>query len=567
MARLVRALSRALPPAVLPAAAVALLAVSAAASPFGINAHIPPPVVVDEVAAAGIGWVRIDFMWSLVEAERDVYRWEVYDALLDRLEASGLRPYATLQATPAWATAGPEFSGVPRDPGDWQEFVYLAAARYRGRIPAWGIWNEPNLPRFWSGTRRQYIDTILLPGARAVRAADPGALVGGPDLAHLSSADWDSWLRQVIAEAGSVLDVVAHHVYPGGGGASDVFEELHDRPSWQPYRTTVREVLQASGWWGRPFWLTETGVESGRVGWTPQADFYEEIVSDWYGPNPRARWMDRVFFYQIHDPPAPDTSSFGILGAWPDLERKNAYFAYANATATTPFVDGEVIALDAPAYVLPGAVAEIRVTVRNTGTESWRGAAGYRLDVVSDRVAWDVLEHLLPTDFEVPPGAVAQALIPVQAPWIALPSVATATVRARMVAGDGRRFGDPITAVITATQHRPAQVLRQPRGGTVPEGRTAVLSLEVASDTPADYQWRRNSVVLVDGDRVRGSRSPRLELSDLDPSLAGDFDCVVGNAAGPVVSEVARVRLGTPAPRRPSAPVAPAAARGAPAAR
>ncbi|MCU0233297.1 MAG: hypothetical protein MUE90_04605, partial [Thermoanaerobaculales bacterium] len=138
MARLVRALSRALPPAVLPAAAVALLAVSAAASPFGINAHIPPPVVVDEVAAAGIGWVRIDFMWSLVEAERDVYRWEVYDALLDRLEASGLRPYATLQATPAWATAGPEFSGVPRDPGDWQEFVYLAAARYRGRIPAWG---------------------------------------------------------------------------------------------------------------------------------------------------------------------------------------------------------------------------------------------------------------------------------------------------------------------------------------------------------------------------------------------------------------------------------------------
>jgi hypothetical protein len=560
-------LSRAFAPAALLAAAVGLPAPPGAASPFGVNAHIPPQPVVDEVAAAGIGWARIDFVWALVEPQRDVYRWEVYDELLDRLEASGIRPYATLQGTPAWATAGLELSGVPRDPGDWQEFVYLAAARYRGRIPAWGLWNEPNLPRFWAGTRRQYIDIILLPGARAVRAADPGALVGGPDLAHLSSADWDSWLRQVIAEAGSVLDVVAHHVYPGSGGASDVFEELHDRPSWQPYRTTVREVLQSTGWWGRPFWLTETGVESGRVGWTPQAEFYEQIVRDWYGPSPRARWMDRVFFYQIHDPPAPDTSTFGILGSWPDLQRKNSYFAYANAIATTPFVDGAVIGLDAPAFVLPGAVAEIRVTVRNTGTESWRGEAGYRLEVVCDRAAWQVLDHLLPTEFEVPPGAVASAVIPVQAPWLALPSVATVTVRARMVADDGRRFGDPITAVITATIERPPGISRQPKGGIVPQGRAAVLSIEAASATPLVYQWRRNSVVLVDGDRVRGSRSPRLELSDLDPSLAGDFDCVVGNGAGQVVSDIARVSLGTPAPRRPSAAVAPAATGAAPAAR
>ncbi len=537
------------------------------ASPFGVNAHIPPQLVVDEVAAAGIGWVRIDFMWSLVEPERDVYRWEVYDALLDRLEASGLRPYATLQATPAWATAGPEFSGVPRDPGDWQEFVYLAAARYRGRIPAWGLWNEPNLRRFWAGTRRQYIDTILLPGARAVRAADPGALVGGPDLAHLSSADWDGWLRQVIAEAGSVLDVVAHHVYPGSGGASDVFEELHDRPSWQPYRTTVREVLQATGWWGRPFWLTETGVESGRAGWTPQAEFYEQIVRDWLGPSPRARWMERVFFYQIHDPPAPDTSTFGILGSWPDLERKSAYFAYANAIASTPFVDGEVLAVDGPRFVAPGTIAEVIVTVRNTGTESWRGDAGYRLEVGTNLAAWQVLSYLLPTDFEVPPGATAQAVIPIQAPWIVTSGTATVTARGRMVAGDGRRFGDPITAVITATLHQPARVLRQPRSGTVAGGRSAVLTVEVASDSPTGYQWRRNSVELADGDRVRGSRSPRLELEDLDPSLAGDFDCVVSNAAGPVVSGVARISLGTPAPLRYSAAVAPASARSAAAAR
>ncbi|HSO24337.1 MAG TPA: beta-galactosidase [Chondromyces sp.] len=542
--------------------AAALAAAPAAASPFGINAHVPPQVVIDEVAAAGISWVRIDFMWSLVEAEPDVYDWQVYDSLIERLEAQGIRAYATLQATPAWATDGREFSGVPRDPAQWQEFVYLAADRYRGRIPAWGMWNEPNLPRFWDGSRREYLDTILLPGARAVRAADPGALVCGPDLAHLSSADWDRWLREVIAEAGELLDVVTHHVYPGGGGTGDVFEALHDPPFWEAYRPSVRQVLQDSGWWGRPFWLTETGVESGRAGVTGQALFYDGIVDDWFGPDPRARWLDRVFFYQIHDPPAPDASTFGILTAWPEIGRKNAYYAYANAIAATSFVDGEVLAIDAPAFVAPGQVVEIIATLRNTGTETWRGDAGYHLEVETGQLIWRVLTDRLATDFEVPPGTTVQATIPVQAPWAFFPSSATATIRARMVDGDGRRFGDPIRAVVTAARAEPPQILRQPRSAPVPPWGRAVLRVETTGGEPLSYQWRRNSVDLVDDERIRGSRSPRLELRGLDPSLAGDFHCVVSNAAGATVSTAARIALGTPPPQRSSATLAPSPVSG-----
>lgn len=544
--------------------AAALAAAPAAASPFGINAHIPPQPVIDEVAAAGIRWVRIDFMWSLVEPEPDVYDWQVYDTLIERLEARGIRAYATLQATPAWATDGREFSGVPRDPDEWQEFVYLAADRYRGRIPAWGMWNEPNLPRFWDGSRREYVDTILLPGARAVRAADPGALVCGPDLAHLSSADWDRWLRDVIAEAGDVLDVVTHHVYPGGGGAGDVFEALHDPPIWDSYRPAVRQVLQDSGWWGRPFWLTETGVESGRAGFTGQAQFYDGIVDDWFGPDPRARWLDRVFFYQIHDPPAPDASTFGILTAWPEIERKNAYYAYANAIAATGFVDGEVLAVEAPEFVVPGQVFDISATVRNSGTETWRGDAGFRLDVETGQLIWRVLTDRLPTAFEVPPGATATATIPVQAPWAFFPSGATATIRARMVAGDGRRFGDPIRAVVTAARTEPPHILRQPRSVSAPSGGRVALAVEAAGEGPLHFQWRRHSVELSDDDRVRGSRTSRLELRDLDASLTGDYDCVVFNAAGSTVSANGHVKLGIPAPRRPSAFVAPATGGGDP---
>ncbi len=63
----------------------------ASSTGFGVNAHIPKDPVSDRIEAAGIEWVRIDFLWSLAEPEEDVYDWTVYDSLVDRLENRGLK--------------------------------------------------------------------------------------------------------------------------------------------------------------------------------------------------------------------------------------------------------------------------------------------------------------------------------------------------------------------------------------------------------------------------------------------------------------------------------------------
>jgi len=55
-------------------------AATVSASTFGVNAHVPQESVADEVVEAGIGWVRIDFQWSAVESERDVYEWQRFAA-------------------------------------------------------------------------------------------------------------------------------------------------------------------------------------------------------------------------------------------------------------------------------------------------------------------------------------------------------------------------------------------------------------------------------------------------------------------------------------------------------
>src|ERR1700736_5034626 len=78
--------------------------VPAAASPYGINIHAPQGqqlgFVLDRVHAAGIGWVRIDFVWSNVETAPGVFDWSVYDALVNAAASRGISIYATLAYTP-----------------------------------------------------------------------------------------------------------------------------------------------------------------------------------------------------------------------------------------------------------------------------------------------------------------------------------------------------------------------------------------------------------------------------------------------------------------------------------
>jgi len=276
------------------------------------------------------------------------------------------------------------------------------------------------------------------------------------------------------------------------------------------------------------------------------------VVQDWFGPNPEGRWIDRVFFYQMHDGRDPAPTTFGILQGKPDLEAKPAFFAYRNAIAATETDDGEIVDFEAPAFVRPGQRAEARVELRNTGTSTWRGSAGFHVDAGVDSDTWKVDTDALPREFEVRPRDTAVLIIPVETPSSVSPGAPPEVVlEARLVADDGRRFGDPIRITMVASGNSPPEILTEPGNIVTPSGRKVTLSVTAESDTPLSYQWRRNSVGLTDGDQVHGSRSPRLTLAGLDRSLEGDYECVVTNDAGAITTQAAAVTIGMPPPHRP----------------
>jgi Beta-galactosidase len=88
------------------------------ALPYGINVHLPSSALLDQVAAAGIAWIRVDFNWFMMEPARGVYDWTTTDAVVSDARARSLNIYATLAYSPAWANGGLAPNTPPVDSQD-----------------------------------------------------------------------------------------------------------------------------------------------------------------------------------------------------------------------------------------------------------------------------------------------------------------------------------------------------------------------------------------------------------------------------------------------------------------
>ena len=149
---------------------------------FGVQAFLWwRPEVADRdlglIKDAGFHWVKQLFSWQDIEgAGKGQYDWTYTDRLVDQVEKYGLKLIVRVSQDPD----RPFWAGNPPDnAGDFAEFLTAIATRYKGRIHAYQVWNEPNLAREWGQKRPDpagYVQ-ILKKAYGAIKDADPNALV------------------------------------------------------------------------------------------------------------------------------------------------------------------------------------------------------------------------------------------------------------------------------------------------------------------------------------------------------------------------------------------------------
>lgn len=224
---------------------------------FGLHMHS---------ADAGTAWPAVPFgswrlwdahvAWKDLEPERgrwDFARLDRYVAMAALTRTELLLP---LGLSPRWASSrpaepsayGPGHAAEPRDQADWIGYAQTIAERYRGRIAAYEVWNEPNAESFFSGDVATMV-RLTCAARDAIRRADPAALLVSPSPTHgLGGA---RWLEQFLAAGGAAcIDVVGFHFYT----------QAHEPPeAMVPLVRRVREVMSRHGLAQRPLWNTEAG--------------------------------------------------------------------------------------------------------------------------------------------------------------------------------------------------------------------------------------------------------------------------------------------------------------------
>ncbi len=184
--------------------------------------------------------------WPDLEPNKGQWQFELLDRYVSLAQQHGTRMLLPLGMTPGWASARPKPTAEPKNIEDWRNYVRIVVSRYKGRIRAYEIWNEPNLTDFWTGTTDQML-TLTKEASQIIHTLDPQAIVVSP---APTTRYGILWLAEFLKNGGGqFVDVIGFHFYVTPGSPEDLV----------PLIQSVQQVLSENGLSNKPIWNTETG--------------------------------------------------------------------------------------------------------------------------------------------------------------------------------------------------------------------------------------------------------------------------------------------------------------------
>lgn len=277
------------------------------------------------LANSGAGWVKEEFRWDAVQPSRDRWTWTLLDAAVNAERAQGLEILGLLDFSAGWAVGQRgEWSASPPPHDLWANYVAQTVGRYKDRVHAWEVWNEPNVPVFWSGSKEEYA-ALLSVTYDTIKRVDPQALVLGPAISGVDE-EWQA------AMPWDKFDVLSLHLYVPAAFLNDQGQSYYD---WG--LPNMRRILAKFP--SKPIWITEFGYSSqgGAEGWyvgdegAQARALVQQLVETLAYPDlPIALLMPYVF---------NDHEGFELVRGW--ANPKPAYHAYRVATERLEQASGQ----------------------------------------------------------------------------------------------------------------------------------------------------------------------------------------------------------------------------------
>ena len=262
-----------------------------------IGMHITDPAGWDNIPAE-VTHLRIwdvGAHWGAIHTAPRTYNWTLLDELVEK--AGNRHVTYVIAGCPRWLAkypdqehfapwVGPGSNSMPRSVEDFNEFCWNLATRYKGRIHAYEVWNEPQLVDFLFPYTDKECNTLATMTKRAystIKACDPAALVLAASVLPRESSGGMKRARRYLAAMQRKnwnVDAFTCHLYPEIGTGSK---------RWKTMLQDVVSTLASMGTPTKKLWITETAY--GLLGHDIPDEKARQLVQDTY------EWDGNRFVY------------------------------------------------------------------------------------------------------------------------------------------------------------------------------------------------------------------------------------------------------------------------------
>lgn len=229
---------------------------------------------------AGIGWVRMDFLWQDIEPQPQNFQFQKYDAIVEVLSRNNIHILGLLNYSTDWASS----CGKWNCPPDTKQFVNYAAkviGRYKDKVKYWELWNEPDSPTYWMPQDGLNSYCALLKEVYiAAKQIDPDCkILNGGLSAGLASVN-----RIYDNGAKDYFDILNIHIFETPVNDFAIKAAVS-------YPKLAYKIMSRNGDAHKKIWITEIGCPGVKKGL--------KVKEWWLGKNPtesqQAKWLKAIY--------------------------------------------------------------------------------------------------------------------------------------------------------------------------------------------------------------------------------------------------------------------------------
>jgi len=252
---------------------------------YGANVYLldqPHEEVLNGIRGIGFEWLRQELRWAAIEWKPGEYDWSELDRLVADATAKGVKVLLQVGGFPGTAASASR-DDLRLTDDEMQRYAALLgqmAARYRGQVQAYEIWDAPNTSPVWGGaglmSAAEYVKLLKL-AHTAVKAADSKAIVVTaalmPTGSHnpRESVEPADYLQQMYESgAKGYFDALGAQSWgynnpPEDDPSRSTADTITFKGSWHFYFRSfelLRPVMERNGDKAKQIWLVKFGWAS-----------------------------------------------------------------------------------------------------------------------------------------------------------------------------------------------------------------------------------------------------------------------------------------------------------------